>query len=163
MPEEMMNRGGRLLVIAIAAAAAFAGSVVSQELREQPDVAALSADEVVKLRNDIMKEDGEILIKAFRAGGEEGIEGAKHLIHNVTILKTLFPEGSITDASHALPTIWAAGEKEKFEALFDAVAAKAQEAADAEAAGDNAGFKAAMQAASKLCGDCHTVWRAPLS
>jgi cytochrome c556 len=156
----MMNRGGRLLAIAIAAVAVFAGSVVSQELREQPDVAALSADEIVKLRNDIMKEDGEILIKAFRAGGDEGIEGAKHLIHNVTILKTLFPEGSSTGASHALPIIWE--EKDKFDALFDAVAVKAQEAVDAETAGDNAGFKAAMQAASKLCGDCHTVYRAPL-
>ena len=61
-----MNRGARLLVVAIAAmAATVAGTVVSQELREQPDVAALSVEEIVKLRNDIMKEDGEILIKAF--------------------------------------------------------------------------------------------------
>ena len=157
-----MNRGARLLVVAIAAmAATVAGTVVSQELREQPDVAALSVEEIVKLRNDIMKEDGEILIKAFRAGGEEGIEGAKHLIHNVTILKTLFPDGSVSADSHALPLIWT--EKDKFEALFDAIAVKAQEAVDAETAGDNATFKASMQAASKLCGDCHTVYRAPLS
>lgn len=156
-----MNRGAKLLAVAtLVAVGAFASAVVSEE-RAIPDVASMSAEEIVALRIEIMKEDGKLLVGAMQApGGEAGAKAGVELVHNVGILKSLFPEGSLTPDSNSLESIWT--EKEAFDAMFDTVAAEGQKMADAAAAGDNAAFMAALQAAGKVCSECHTKWRKPL-
>jgi cytochrome c556 len=76
-------------------------------------------------------------------------------------IPSLFPAGSNTGDTNALPAIWEknadfVAAAKKLEDASAAVLAKAQ-------AGDEAGVKAAFPAVGQACGGCHTPFRKPLS
>ncbi|HEX2763278.1 MAG TPA: cytochrome c [Allosphingosinicella sp.] len=72
-------------------------------------------------------------------------------------LPGLFPPGSATPESRALPAIWA--NKADFDAKGHAFGAAAERLGELAAAGDTAGFAAQAPLVAKACGGCHTLYR----
>lgn len=127
--------------------------------RELPDVTSTSVSQLVSMRQQIMKEDGKLLRDASKLSGVEAVAAAATLRQNIEILETLFPEGSVDADSKALPEIWS--EWSGFEAYFVAMGASAEQMATTAAAGDAEGYMAALKSVAKVCGDCHSAYRAP--
>jgi cytochrome c556 len=71
----------------------------------------------------------------------------------------MFPPGSGTASSGALPTVWS--DRAGFEASAAAMTAAASKLADLAAAGDAAGANAQWDALKAACNDCHTKYRKP--
>jgi cytochrome c556 len=80
---------------------------------------------------------------------------------NLTAAKALYPAGSTHANSRALPAIWE--RKAEFDGFMDRSVAAAQTLAQAAAAGNEAGFRAAFPALGQSCGACHTPFRRPQS
>jgi cytochrome c556 len=136
--------------------ATLTGSTLAQD-RPIPDVGSMSADDIVTLRQEIMKEDGGLL-KGAMAPDADRAAAADHLVHNIEILKLLWPEGSLTANSEALPAIWT--DRATFDAYFDDIIAKAGEVKQAALAGDVEAGGAALKAVGGVCGHCHATFRA---
>lgn len=151
-----MTARWKQVALAAAMITAVFGIAIAQD-RPTPDVGTMSAEDIVKLRQEIMTEDGKILKEALRPDAADRAAAASHLIHNVEILKTLWPDGSTTADSDALPQIWT--DRATFIGYFDQVVAKAGEVK--VAAGDAAAETAALKAVGGLCGQCHTAFRKP--
>jgi cytochrome c556 len=83
---------------------------------------------------------------------------AKALARWAKTLPTLFPEGSTTAASKALPAVWSdrAGF-DKAAAGYVEATAKLQAAAEAD---DKAAFEAVWAQTREACGTCHKSYRA---
>lgn len=127
-------------------------------------ITAAAAQDVIAQRKDLMKGFGA-------ASGPMGrmLQGAapfdlatvqKSLAtfqNNAKAAPALFPAGSGTGETRALPAVFA--EKDKFEALFAKLGADATAAA--AAIKDEASFKAEMPKVLANCGGCHTTYRKP--
>ena len=74
-------------------------------------------------------------------------------------LPALFPAGSGTGETRALPAIWS--DRAGFEAANGATVAALQTLRTAAAAGDNAALTAAFNATGATCGGCHRPYRGP--
>ncbi|MCF4166643.1 cytochrome c [Zavarzinia compransoris] len=122
------------------------------------------ADAVSEKREAAMKQAGGAL-KALGGAAQAGTVGtaevakAEELAAFAAMLPELFPEGSLSDESRALPEIWtdAEGWQAKvadFTAAADAVVAAAK-------AGDAAALGEAVGATGPTCGGCHKVFRGP--
>lgn len=74
-------------------------------------------------------------------------------------LPGMFPPGSATPSSEALPAVWS--DRKGFEAKAAAYAAAADTLAKAAAAGDAAAFAAAHGEVGKTCQSCHDAYRKP--
>lgn len=70
----------------------------------------------------------------------------------------LFPAGSATPLSKALPTIWS--DRAGFDAAAADMATAAAKLADAAKAGDAAAFSAQYAVLGSTCGACHKKYRA---
>ncbi|PWR22889.1 c-type cytochrome [Zavarzinia aquatilis] len=125
---------------------------------------AAGADDLVEKREAAMKQAGG----ALKALGGEARSGsvapdaavkAQALVDFAASIPGLFPAGSITDKSRALPEIWTdtAGWDGKVKAFADAAAVTLA----AAKAGDAAALGAAIDATGGACGGCHKVFRGP--
>lgn len=127
-------------------------------------VAVAHADAVFEKREAAMKQAGGAL-KALGGAAKAGTVGpaevakAEELAAFAAMLPDLFPEGSLSAESRALPEIWTDAEGwqakvAEFTAAADAVAAAAK-------AGDAAALDEAVGATGPTCGGCHKVFRGP--
>jgi len=144
--------------VAIALGAA-AFTAVAQDVAITPDPAlsALSVEEMVTKRQELMKANGAVLKAAGSLTGAEAVAAAETLIADFSSLTVLFPEGS-GSGNDAKPEIWQ--NFDAFQGLLSqgVVAATAMKAA-AEA-GDAAAYGAALKSIGGLCGQCHQQFRA---
>lgn len=84
---------------------------------------------------------------------------ARGLARWAAALPGMFPAGSMSDASEALPVIWS--DRAGFEARAAAYAEAAGKLADLAKAGDKAGFAAQWDVVRGACGACHDTYRKP--
>jgi cytochrome c556 len=84
---------------------------------------------------------------------------ARALARWAAALPGMFPAGSMSPASEALPVIWS--DRAGFEARAAAYAEAAGKLADMAKAGDKAGFAAQWDAVRGACGACHDTYRKP--
>lgn len=124
-----------------------------------PAIAGMTVDQMVEARQAAMKQDGGILRGAAGLTGDEAVAAARTLLQNFTNFPALFPEGSITDKSNALPIIWE--NFDDFSAIFAKDAATSQAMLVAAQTGDTAGYTAAVKAIGASCGECHQTYRKP--
>lgn len=125
---------------------------------------AAGADELFDKREMAMKQAGGAL-KALGGAAKSGsvpadaAAKAQLIVDLAAAIPGLFPEGSITDKSRALPAIWTdkAGWDGKVKALADAAAVTLA----AASAGDAAALGAAVDATGASCGGCHKMFRGP--
>src|SRR3954469_21154767 len=93
---------------------------------------------------------GDVKTQAFaaraRAGWAKAIPG-------------MFPAGSTTADSKALPKVWS--DRAGFEARAADYAAAAAKLGDLAKAGDSAGFTAQLGEVGKACSACHDAYRKP--
>ena len=75
------------------------------------------------------------------------------------VIPTMFPSGSTTPESEALPEIWS--DRAGFEAAAANMAAASAKLAELAKAGDTAGFATQFGEVGKSCGACHTKFRKP--
>ena len=147
------------LAVFFAAGALFAGiaaSAIAQDAAT-PDFTAMSHEELVKARQDAMKEDGGLLRRAGGLTGADAVAAADTLIRNYTNLPHMFPEGSNIGDSKALPAIWQ--DFETFTGIFAKGLQGANDMKAAAEAGDAAAYAAALQVVGGTCGECHQKFR----
>lgn len=125
-------------------------------------VALADAEGVHKYRESVMKAiGGHMGAMANSLKGQVFTENlalhAKAMSNLADITPTLFPEGSGTDKSEALPAIWE--NPDQFKASMDAFvkAAKAMDAA--VASGNMAAIGPGLQDLGKSCKGCHDDFR----
>jgi len=143
----------RRLALAVLAASILTTAVTGTVVVAQSDV--------IKTRQGLLKEFGRVTkpIGGMLKGEPFDLATVQTAldtyVKNAKELPNLFPEGSGTGDTGALPAIWAAGND--FKARFakfetDAVAARA-------AITDEASFKATMPGLIRQCGGCHDSYR----
>ena len=74
-------------------------------------------------------------------------------------IPTMFPAGSDTADSDAMPNVWS--DRAGFTAAAATMAGAARSLAALGKAGDAPGFAAQFAVLGKACGDCHTRYRKP--
>lgn len=125
--------------------------------------AAPSAAELVAARKTMMHMAATLLFQSVMPAVKNGTDvkaqqhAAEGLAHFGHSLPGLFPPGSATPESRALPAIWA--NKADFDAKSHAFGAAADRLAELAAAGDSAGFAAQARVVGQGCGACHTPYR----
>jgi cytochrome c556 len=148
----------KIVAFALAATMAAVGTFAyAQAVVPDPALAALTPEQMVTARQDIMKEDGGLLRSAGNLTGAEAVAAAEKLIQNYTNLTVLFPEGSLVGETKALPAIWE--NNEAFQAILAAGIEASTAMKTAAEAGDAAAYGAAMQALGATCGQCHQQFR----
>lgn len=143
------------------AAIALAGllSVGAAAALAQDFVVPDSVDEIVKMRQALMKEDGGILRGAGNLAGDEAVAAMEKMLVNFGHIPALFPEGSDSGAdTKALPAIWQ--NWDEFQAIVETGKTAIQSALDAAKAGDTAAYTAALRDVGQTCGQCHSTFRA---
>lgn len=150
-------------ITAIAAAVAFAAisaTAIAQALPTivvDPAIANMTNDELVKARQDAMKEDGGILRTAGALVGDDAVAAATELLQNFTNFPALFREGSVTPDSHALPIIWE--QRDQFDGIFKKAQTGATTMLQAAIDGDDAAYADAVKGLTQVCGECHQTYR----
>ena len=124
------------------------------------DDAAMAPDKAVAARRAAMKEDGKTLRGSNAFTGDQAVKALQTVYDNYTKLPTLFPKGSVTADSHALPVIWT--DWDNFIAIFKKGADAATDGMAAAKAGDNAKYQADVATIADTCNACHQTYRAPL-
>ena len=147
----------KLALAAIAATLSLTAIAFAQDIVVDPAIASMTNDQLVKARQDAMKQNGMTLRGAADLSGADAVAAATVLLQNFTNLPALFKEGSATADSKALPTIWE--NWDDFKARFDKDAASAQLMLAAATAGDSAAYAAAADEIGKSCGACHSTYR----
>jgi len=122
-----------------------------------PAIATMTLDQVVEARKNGMKQNGMTLRGAAELSGADAVAAATTLLQNFTNMPSLFPEGSITANSKALPAIWE--NWEEFKAIFDADAESATLMLASAQSGDTAAYTAAIQKIGESCNTCHQKFR----
>lgn len=144
-------------LVAGVAFAAVAAVAIAQDVTIDPAVSALSPEEMVAKREDLMKSNGGTLRSAGSLSGAEAVAAADTLVYNFSNLTVLFGPETQGIASKALPAVWENAEG------FNAILLKALDAANAAKAaadaGDTAAYGAALQALGANCGECHQAFR----
>ena len=90
----------RFLALGFAALAVIGGAVSAAA------DTSMTAEQAVAARQAAMKEDGRTLRHADKLTGDQAVEALTVVAANYKKLPGLFPKGSITDKSVALPAIW---------------------------------------------------------
>lgn len=145
-----MNHHKYLPAVFFAALALFAASGV------------FAQQDAIEKRIKLMKDNGADA-KAIKKGMEEKdyatVEAkAKDIGANMDKVLDLFPKGSTSEKSRALPAIW---EKwDEFSKGPGKVKKAAADVADAAKAKDDAGLPAKVKALGEACGACHKNFRA---
>lgn len=122
----------------------------------------LFAQEVIEKRQKLMKSNGAAA-KAIKKAVEEKAYAtietkAKDIMGNMDQVLDLFPKGSTSEKSRALPAIW---EKwDEFSKNPGKVKKAAGELAEAAKAKDGAAVGTKVKALGDSCGGCHKAFRA---
>lgn len=74
-------------------------------------------------------------------------------------IPTMFPPGTDTADTDAMPNVWS--DRVGFQQAATSMSVAARTLADLGKAGDTAGFATQFGALAKTCGDCHTKYRKP--
>ncbi len=145
---------------ALAAVVAVAGTLAyAQDVVPDPALADLTPEQMVDMRQDLMKANGGLLRSAGSLTGADAVAAADTLIVNYTNLSVLFPEGSDVGDSAALPAIWQ--NPADFQAIWTSGIEAATAMKAAAEAGDADAYQAANRALGATCGQCHQTFRAP--
>jgi len=118
--------------------------------------------DVNEKRQALMKNNGEAA-KAIKAAVEAKdfatVETkARDIMGNADKIVALFPKGSTTGKTKALPAIWE--KSDEFAKDAKALKSAASELATAAKAGDDAAVTAKVKALGEACGSCHKAFRA---
>lgn len=151
----------RILFSALAAVALAGSAAVAlaqdMAVTADPALSDLSVEEMIAKRQATMKENGGLLRSAGGLTGDEAVAAAGTIQQNFANLTVLFPEGSVSDDSEALPAIWE--DWATFEGYLMQGVEAAGEMKVAAEAGDAAAYGAAMKTIGGLCGQCHQQFR----
>lgn len=153
----MHSRKLSATLVAGVAFAAVAAVAIAQDVTIDPAVSALSPQEMVAKREDLMKSNGGTLRSAGGLSGAEAVAAADTLIYNFSNLTVLFGEETKGLSSDALPAVW--DNAEGFNAILHKGLEAATAARVAAEAGDGAAYGAAIQALGATCGECHQAFR----
>lgn len=123
---------------------------------------AFAQQDVIEKRQKLMKEnsaDAKAIKGALESKDYATIETkAKDIGNNMDKVNDLFPKGSTSDKSRALPAIW---EKwDDFSKHPGKVKKAANDVADAAKAKDDGALPAKVKALGEACGGCHKNFRA---
>ncbi len=123
---------------------------------------AFAQQDVIEKRQKLMKGNGadaKAIKGALESKDYATIETkAKDIGNNMDKVNDLFPKGSTSDKSRALPAIW---EKwDDFSKHPAKVKKAANDVADAAKAKDDAALPAKVKALGEACGACHKNYRA---
>ena len=118
--------------------------------------------DVIEKRQKLMKDNGAAA-KAIKKGVEEKdyatVEAkAKDIMGNGDKILDLFPKGSTSEKSRALPAIW--DNWDEFSKNPGKVKKAASDVADAARAKDDAALPGKVKALGEACGACHKNFRA---
>ncbi|WDR06344.1 cytochrome c [Devosia rhodophyticola] len=149
----------RLKSFSILASAALVLVGTSLGFAQDEFVVPDSPEDIVAVRQALMKEDGGILRQAGELSGAEAVAAMQTVITNYSHIPALFPEGSIVGDSGALPVIWE--DFDAFTAIVDTGTEAAKTAMAAAEAGDGTAYGAALKALGGSCGACHQQFRQP--
>jgi cytochrome c556 len=147
-------------IVSAALLATLSATAVAQTLPTivvDPAIATMTNDELVKARQDAMKEDGGILRTAAGLVGDDAVVAATTLLQNFTNFPALFREGSVTPDSHALPIIWQ--QWDEFEGIFKDAQLGATKMLEAALAQDDLAYGDAVRGLTQVCGECHRTYR----
>ncbi len=143
--------------------ASAAVAVALTVMGASPGHAADEPENIIKYRQNVMKSmGGHIANIAAVAKGEvtyiENVSAHARALADMTkLVPSLFPEGTGTGKTNALPEIWA--DRAKFDAASKANQQAAAEMVDAAATNDLATIQAALGKLGKSCGGCHKPFR----
>jgi len=143
-----------MLATVLAAAGTFS---YAQSVTPDPALSALTPEQMVTIRQDLMKANGGILRGAAALTGAEAVAAAETILTNYTNFTVLFPEGSAVGDTEALPSIWT--DNATFLGIFNTGIEAATAMKAAAEAGDAAGYEAAVKAIGGTCGQCHQAFR----
>ena len=154
----------------VASALALAGcSAASSQQGMAASAPSLADGAVIMQAEDVVSARRNTFFLSTRAIGQikVGIEeggdlgrarsAARMLGFWAGTLPKMFPEGSNTEASRALDTVWS--DREGFEAAAASYRTAAFALADAAEAGDRAGARAAFGTLAGTCQACHQAYR----
>ncbi|HZY68820.1 MAG TPA: cytochrome c [Devosia sp.] len=144
------------LTFAIAASVAVAQDTPA--VVPDPAIETMTVEQLVKARQDAMRQNGQTLRTVGGLTGEDAVAAATTLLQNFVNFPSLFREGSITPDSRALPAAWE--NWEDFRSRFDHDAELATAMLAAAQSGDTAAYTAAVEEIGKSCGACHQLYRA---
>ena len=130
------------------------GLLISSQVFAQADV--------IEQRQKLMKSNGEAA-KAIKAAVESKdfatVETkARDIMGNADKIVGLFPKGSTTGKTKALPAIWE--KSDEFAKDAKALKSAASDLASAAKAGDDAAVTTKVKALGEACGACHKAFRA---
>ena len=124
--------------------------------------AVVAQSDVIKQRQTLLKQFGDVTKPVggmLRGGTPFDLATVQTALDtyakNAKVLPTLFPAGSDTGDTDALPTVWS--KNDEFKALFAKLASDATAARAAIT--DEASFKANFPGVVKNCGTCHDTFR----
>jgi cytochrome c556 len=144
-------------VVLTAAITATAIAQTNPVIVVDPAIATMTNDQLVKARQDAMKEDGGILRGAGGLSGDSAVAAATTLLQNFTNFPALFREGSLTGDSEALPAVWERWDE--FTAIFETARLASADMLTAATTGDDALYQASIKTIGGACGTCHQSFR----
>lgn len=139
-------------------AAAFTSIAQDVAITPDPALSALSVEEMVAKRQEIMKSNGGTLKAAGSLSGAEAVAAADTLVANFSNLTVLFPEGSNVAGSEAKAEIWQ--NVDAFQGILAQAVAAATAMKAAAEAGDADAYGTAVKSVGATCGQCHQQFRA---
>ena len=135
----------------------FAGSVTTNGASQ---IGAAGTAELVDRRQRAMREDGQIIKSLGELPPEDSAAQLAKLLQNLDALPALFPKGSISDKSNALPVIWL--QFDEFTGIFAEAKLTATTMMQAARSGDSGLYADAFLALKATCGECHQTYRGQL-
>ena len=138
-------------------------SAVGFTVLSQPAAAADEPANVIKYRKQVMVANAAHITNIFSVlKGETSNAGhiaanARAIADGAAMLPDIFPAGSGTGDTAALPSIWQ--DWPKFEAAAKALQTAAMDLAVAGDSGDMAAIATAAGGVGKACGGCHEPFR----
>lgn len=153
----MISRKLSATLVAGVAFAAVAAAAIAQDLTIDPAVSALTGQDAVAKREELMKSNGGTLRSAGNLAGAEAVAAADTLVYNFSNLTVLFGDDTKGLSNDALPAIWE--NRDGFNAILNKAIDAAGAAKVAADAGDAAAYGAAIQAVGATCGECHQAFR----
>tara|TARA_R110002020_G_scaffold41276_13_gene121695 strand:+ start:2070 stop:2522 length:453 start_codon:yes stop_codon:yes gene_type:complete len=148
----LLNRFSAVMIAGLLAIGA--ASALAQEAFTAP----ATPEAAMAAREQLMKSNGQTLRGAGALTGAEAQAAMQTLVANFTNMPAVFPEGSNTGGSEALPAIWE--NWAAFTAIIDTGRTAAEQGLAAAETGDATAYGAALKAIGDTCSTCHQQFRA---
>lgn len=123
--------------------------------------AAMSGDEVIAKRQEIMKLNGKTLKAAGALTGDAAVQAGQTFVDNfaaVGVADMWSEDSSMSPDTKALPAIW--DKPEEFQAKLMAASAASAKVLAAAQSGDEAAYKASLMELGGTCKSCHEQFKA---